>query len=137
MGLVTPSNTAEKETFILKAELIITQAFITGPEADSQPERNEGQEIRHSLQRYSKPVALLLLSAGMALAQATNVGRGAVGISNEAVTITRAVGIIVLIIGGLMAAFSEGHGRGGVIGMIFGLLIAFGAPTLATWLQSF
>jgi hypothetical protein len=73
----------------------------------------------------------------MAFAQQTNVGRAATGISNEAVTITRALGIIVLIVGGLVAAFSEGHGRGGVIGMIFGLLIAFGAPTLATWLQAF
>ena len=73
----------------------------------------------------------------MAFAQATNVGRAAAGISNEAVTITRAMGILILIIGGFTAAFSEHHGRSGIVGMVFRLLIAFGAPTLATWLQSF
>ena len=45
--------------------------------------------------------------------------------------------LIILIVGGFAAAFSEGHGRAGVVGMVFGLLIAFGAPTIATWLQSF
>ena len=121
----------------MKTEFIATQEFMTNPEDASPLECHEEQEILPFLQRYAKPVALLLCSAGMALAQQTNVGRGAVGISNEAVTITRAIGIIILIIGGLTAAFSENHGRLAMVGMVFGLLIAFGAPTLTTWLQSF
>jgi hypothetical protein len=89
------------------------------------------------LQPCGRFVGLALLCAGMAFAQATSVGRAATGISNEAVQITRAIGIIILIVGGFAAAFSEGHGRAGIVGMVFGLLIAFGAPTIATWLQSF
>ena len=80
---------------------------------------------------------LTLLFAGMSFAQATSVGRAATGISAEAVTITRALGILVLIVGSLTAAFTEGHGRSGMVAMVFGLLVAFGAPTIATWLQSF
>jgi hypothetical protein len=73
------------------------------------------------LQHYGKLVGLALLCAGIAFAQATSVGRAATGISNEAVTITRAIGILILIVGGFAAAFSEGHGRAGVVGMVFGL----------------
>src|SRR5215210_5302197 len=95
-----------------------------------------------SLHRFMPSHASALFGLVLVAVLASAAALGAQGPFEEAATkgmvmatyIARAVGIIVLVFGGLTLAFSD-HGGRGVAAMFIGVVIAVKAQAIVTWLS--
>jgi type IV secretion system protein VirB2 len=90
--------------------------------------------IGESLGSASLLIALVLLTPGLALAQASPFMTGATALqTNILAWLTPVAIILVMALGGM--AMANRMSWGWCIGAILGIAIAFGAPQIVTWVR--
>jgi len=90
--------------------------------------------IGENLGPASLLIALVLLTPGLALAQASPFMTGATSLqTNILAWLTPVAIILVMVLGGM--AMANRMSWGWCIGAILGIAIAFGAPQIVTWVR--
>jgi type IV secretory pathway VirB2 component (pilin) len=90
----------------------------------------------HTASRGVWGVAIILLLAAPALAQANSPWENAVGVLQQAFTstIARGLSLVAIVVSGLTFAFGEGGSKRVLAGVLFGVGMAIAAVNFLGWL---
>jgi hypothetical protein len=85
---------------------------------------------------YTRFVLSFGLCAAVAFAQQSSFTAAAAGITAEAVTIARDLGIVLTIVCGLSMMAGGAHMASKISGLVIGLVFALGAQPIVGWIAS-